>query len=148
VQSLNKFQEEVGGPLRGGDPGIRLVEPADGACGACAPEVPPAFAPRLPKFLLVPLQHVFGSEELSSLSPPVGERIPKPYVALNAEDAAALHVAEGDAVEVELAGAVYKAPVTFRTGLPSGVAGLPVGLPGMPVKNLPAWGKVVRGAVT
>ena len=28
VQALNKFQEEVGGPLRGGDPGVRLVEPA------------------------------------------------------------------------------------------------------------------------
>ena len=28
VQALNKFQEEVGGPLRGGDPGRRLIEPA------------------------------------------------------------------------------------------------------------------------
>ena len=27
VQALNKFQEEVGGPLRGGDPGQRLIEP-------------------------------------------------------------------------------------------------------------------------
>ncbi len=27
VQSLNKFQSEVGGPLRGGDPGQRLIEP-------------------------------------------------------------------------------------------------------------------------
>ncbi len=28
VQALNKFQIEVGGPLRGGDPGRRLIEPA------------------------------------------------------------------------------------------------------------------------
>ena len=28
VQALNKFQDEVGGPLRGGDPGRRLIEPA------------------------------------------------------------------------------------------------------------------------
>ena len=27
IQSLNKFQAEVGGPLRGGDPGKRLIEP-------------------------------------------------------------------------------------------------------------------------
>ena len=27
VQAVNKFQEEVGGPLRGGDPGRRLIEP-------------------------------------------------------------------------------------------------------------------------
>ena len=28
VQSLNKFQQEIGGHLRGGDPGKRLIEPA------------------------------------------------------------------------------------------------------------------------
>jgi NADH-quinone oxidoreductase subunit G len=27
VQALNKFQQEIGGPLRGGDPGVRLIEP-------------------------------------------------------------------------------------------------------------------------
>ena len=36
VQSLNKFQEEVGGPLRGGNPGRRLIEP---------PGAPPAAGP-------------------------------------------------------------------------------------------------------
>ena len=30
VQALNKFQDEVGGPLRGGDPGERLIEPTQG----------------------------------------------------------------------------------------------------------------------
>ncbi len=29
VQALNKFQQEVGGPLRGGDPGKRLIEPPE-----------------------------------------------------------------------------------------------------------------------
>ena len=45
MQALNKFQEEIAGPLRGGDPGVRLIEPpvadADdaGATGA-APSWP------------------------------------------------------------------------------------------------------------
>ena len=30
VQGLTKFQEEVGGALRGGDPGVRLIEPRPG----------------------------------------------------------------------------------------------------------------------
>ncbi len=30
IQALNKFQDEVGGPLSGGDPGERLIEPAPG----------------------------------------------------------------------------------------------------------------------
>jgi NADH-quinone oxidoreductase subunit G len=27
VQSVTKFQNEAGGPLHGGDPGVRLIEP-------------------------------------------------------------------------------------------------------------------------
>ena len=29
VQALTRFQEEVNGPLRGGDPGRRLIEPSE-----------------------------------------------------------------------------------------------------------------------
>lgn len=29
VQALNKFQQEIGGPLRGGDPGVRLISPSE-----------------------------------------------------------------------------------------------------------------------
>ena len=34
VRAVNKFQDEVGGPLRGGDPGVRLIEPHFGGCAA------------------------------------------------------------------------------------------------------------------
>jgi NADH-quinone oxidoreductase subunit G len=36
IQALNRFQEEIAGPLRGGEPGVRLVGPGDG------PRQPPA----------------------------------------------------------------------------------------------------------
>jgi len=148
VQSLNKFQEEIAGPLRGGDPGVRLIEMGEPASGMQISEVPSAFTPRLPEVLLVPLYHIFGSEELSSLSPSIGERIPQPYLALSAEDAAALDVREGSAIEVELEGTIYKVPVAVRARVPSGVAGMPVGLPGLRVTGLPAWGRIIRGSVT
>ena len=55
VQAVNKFQDEVGGPLRGGDPGRRLIEPptrpGDAMCDAV---VPAAFEPRAGEWLVVP----------------------------------------------------------------------------------------------
>jgi NADH-quinone oxidoreductase subunit G len=43
---VNKFQSEVGGPLRGGDPGRRLIEPAQNDGDAYFEAVPALFAPR------------------------------------------------------------------------------------------------------
>ena len=44
---------------------------------------------------LLPLYHIFGSEELSLSAPGVAELAPKPYVALNAEDAKRLRRRSG-----------------------------------------------------
>ena len=92
VQSLNKFQSEVGGPLRGGDPGKRLIEPtqlnpAQMSKALFFDDIPEAFIARKDEWLFVPLFHIFGSEELSSMSPAIAELSPKPYLALNEDDA-------------------------------------------------------------
>ena len=152
IQGLNKFQEEVGGALRGGDPGVRLIEPAPTSDAAYFQGIPAAFQPRSSEWLIVPLYHIFGSEELSRLSPPVAERAPGAYVALNPTDAWALQVSVGDTVEVRLdsrlrgndtqEGALFRLPVKIRPDLPAGVAGL--GLSGLTVSCLPGWGSIVR----
>jgi NADH-quinone oxidoreductase subunit G len=144
VQALNKFQSEVGGPLRGGDPGQRLIEPAQVAKATYFTEAPAAFRPRDGQWLVTPLHHIFGSEELSALSPGVAERSPQPYLALNLHDAVARRVSEGDEVELVLDGVVYRLPVRFHPALPRGVAGLPVGLRELPWAALPGWGTVSR----
>ncbi len=46
VQATNKFQQEVGGPLRGGDPGIRLIEPDMSTMPSFFISLPNAFEPR------------------------------------------------------------------------------------------------------
>ena len=76
VQAVNKFQDEVGGPLRGGDPGRRLIEPSAGTPPPYFDRVPPAFEPHADEWLSVPLHHIFGSEELSVLAPGIAERMP------------------------------------------------------------------------
>jgi NADH-quinone oxidoreductase subunit G len=142
AQALNKFQSEVGGPLRGGDPGRRLIEPALPRKAAYFEEAPAPFRRRDGEWMVTPLYHIFGSEELSALSPRVAERAPQPYLALNPDDAGALRVNEGEDVELVLDGAVYRLPVRFHPALPRGVAGLPSGLRELPWAALPGWGRI------
>ncbi|MGE0130566.1 MAG: NADH-quinone oxidoreductase subunit NuoG [Blastocatellales bacterium] len=144
VQALNKFQSEVGGPLRGGDPGQRLIKPAQAAKVSYFKETPAAFRTRDNELLVVPLHHIFGSEELSALSAGIAERAPQPYLALNPDDASARQVNEGEEIGLILNGAVYRLRVRLHPALPRGVAGAPVGLRELPWADLPGWGRVER----
>jgi NADH-quinone oxidoreductase subunit G len=139
VQALNKFQDEIGGPLRFGDPGIRLIEPSAHAAPHYFYDIPDAFL-RKGKWLIVPLHEMFGSEELSRLAPAVSERVPAPYIALNPEDAASLHITDGTIVRVNLDAMTCRLPVRMRAALPPGVAGMAAGLLGSISVDLPAWG--------
>lgn len=142
VQALNKYQTEVGGPLRGGDPGVRLVEPAPDAPGRYAETVPRWFEPRRGEWLVVPLSHIFGSDELSVHTPGIAELAPEPYLALNADDARALGLEAGHVTELTVGGATYPLPVRLSTALPRGVAGVPAGLPAVAGLALPAWTRI------
>jgi NADH-quinone oxidoreductase subunit G len=142
VRAVNKFQDEVGGSLRGGDPGVRLIKPTSGAAPHYFDGVPEAFVKRGGDWLIVPLYEIFGSEELSRLAPAVAERNPQPYLALNADDAASLHITEGAMVTVTLAGEVSHLLVRVRPALPAGVAGMVAGLCGSIGNLLPAWGQL------
>jgi NADH-quinone oxidoreductase subunit G len=144
VQALNKFQAEIGGPLRGGDPGRRLIEPAPDAAISYFKEIPSA-EPADGEWILVAVHHIFGSEELSMATAGVAERSPRPYVALNADDAAELGTAVGEEVEVAWNSRRHRLPVRLMPSLPRRVAGMPVGLPGWPGLNLPACGRIFRG---
>lgn len=124
-QSWNKFQDEVGGHLKAGDPGVRLIEGA----GALAyfTQVPAAFVAGS-SLKAVPLYHLFGSEELSSRAAPVQSRIPQPYVAVAAADAARLGLSEGRSASVKVGSQLLTLDVRVSQSLATGTVGLPVGL--------------------
>ncbi len=143
-QSLNKFQEEIGGRLHGGDPGVRLLQPPPGARADHYQAVPEAFEARQDVWRTVALHHIFGGEELSAQAPAVAERAPRPYVALNPRDAQALSVAEGESAQVDLNGTRLDLPVRHRPELPPGVAGLPAGLPELAGVWWAAWARIER----
>jgi NADH-quinone oxidoreductase subunit G len=132
-QSWNKFQAEVGGALQGGDPGVRLIEPAsDSAAARYCEDIPVPFVARSGEWTVVALTHIFGSEELSARAAPLASLIPSAYVALNDVDAERLEAAEGCLMEVTLPGGAVQLPLRRRPDLPPGTLGLPRGLPGSP----------------
>jgi NADH-quinone oxidoreductase subunit G len=140
VQSINKYQQEVGGPLRDGDPGVRLFEPVQNGQFTFFMSEPETFAPAEGKLRMVYLYHIFGSEELSSHAPGIAERSPKAYIMLHASDANKLHLSENQLLAFEVDGQPYRLPVKINPKMPEGVAGLPYGLQGLPYVELPAWG--------
>jgi NADH-quinone oxidoreductase subunit G len=142
-QALNKLQHEIGGPLKGGPGGQRLLTPTDErALGEYGGSVPGPFTPREGRWLVVPLYEVFGSEPWSARGEAVAERVPEPYIALADADAGRLELEDGDRVGLSLGGRELDLAVRTGIGLPEHVAGLPVGLPEMPAGvgvELPAW---------
>ena len=143
-QAWNKFQEEIAGPLRGGNPGVRLIEPSAHPKQQHFREVPARFQPRIGEWLLVPLYHIFGSEELSMHSPGVKQLSPGAYVAVNSQGAERLGVHSDDLVEFTVAGTAYRAPVRIRADLPEDLAGIPVGVDFLRGVLLPVWARIER----
>ncbi len=145
VQSVTKFQEDIGGPLRGGNPGRRLVEPGTGAPGPYFAGVPPAFERREGFLLVVPGYHIFGSEELSVLAPAIAELAAKPYIGVNSQDAAEFATDKNGLMEIAFSKISYHLPVKLLPTIPSGLAVVPVGLAGLQWNGLPFWWKYARG---
>lgn len=140
-QAWNKFQDEVGGHLRAGDPGTRLIE-SQGDRLSWFASVPKAFSPAQGTWQAVPFYHLFGSEENSSKAAPIQERIPAAYVALAKSEADRLGVNDGAMLAINLAGQTLRLPLRINEELGAGLVALPVGLAGIP----PAFaGKSVDG---
>ncbi|SDR09357.1 NADH dehydrogenase subunit G [Pseudomonas grimontii] len=140
-QAWNKFQDEVGGHIRAGDPGTRLIETQGDSLNWFA-AVPRPFNPAQGTWQVVPLFHLFGSEETSSKAAPVQERIPEAYVSLAKSEADRLGVNDGALLSVSVGGQTLRLPLRINEALGAGLVALPKGLAGIP----PAiFGKTVDG---
>jgi NADH-quinone oxidoreductase subunit G len=136
IQAVNKFQSEIGENLRGGEAGVRLLEPAGSGTPAWFTEIPSRFEASPGQWLLVPVPHVFGSEELSRWAPGIAQLVPEPYVAFNREGALAF------GQQVECLG--HRLPVKLAPELPDGIAGVPAGLPPFAGLDLPMLASLRR----
>ncbi len=130
-QAWNKFQDEVGGHIRAGDPGTRLIESTGDALNWFA-AVPRPFNPAQGTWQVVPFFHLFGSEETSSKAAPVQERIPAAYVSVAKSEADRLGVNDGALLSLNVGGKTLRLPLRINDELGAGLVALPKGLAGIP----------------
>ena len=102
-----------------------------------------SFEPRAGEWLVVPLHHIFGTEELSALAPAYRRAQPQSHISRSIQTMRRdLGLAAGDEVQLRLRRRnsadgltpcnpepKYRLPVRFKPELLHGTAGLPVGLP-------------------
>uniref|UniRef100_UPI00289E055B molybdopterin-dependent oxidoreductase n=1 Tax=Atlantibacter sp. TaxID=1903473 RepID=UPI00289E055B len=129
-QAWNKFQDEVGGKLRHGDPGVRLIEASETGFGYFS-DVPAGFEAQEGQWRIAPYYHLFGSDEMSQRAPVFQSRMPQPYIKLNPADAAKLGVNAGARISFNYDGQTVTLPLVISEGLTAGQVGLPMGLPGI-----------------
>lgn len=129
-QAWNKFQAEVGGSLKAGDPGIRLYERNDVQQIAYFDRVPAAFAPAS-DWRVAPYYHLFGSDEMSQRTDVIQQRMQDAYVMLSAQDAAQLGLKAGDTAQFECDLQTFALPIRVSDQLARGLVGLPLGYPGI-----------------
>lgn len=133
-QALHKFPAETTAPRPPGGAHCFVAFPPPAETGPTA--FPAPFSPPAQGFTLIPLPLFFGGDELSAHAPATAERMPPPFIGLDAAEAARIGAAPGDILEIRHEERTFSLPWRPLPGLPAGVAALPPGLPGVPV--LPA----------
>ena len=146
-QAWTKFQDEVGGHLRSGDPGVRLIH-SSGTAQEYSRNIPPAFVADTERWTAVPLYHIFGSDELSARAAATNTLLEQPYAALNPADAERLGVQEGSLIKVQTRQQSLSLVVRILRELQSGLVGLPYGLSGMPHLDFSSTVQLGTGAVS
>lgn len=129
-QAWNKFQDEVGGSLRFGDPGVRLIEASISSL-TYFDKVPTAFNLESKHWIVAPYYHLLGSEEMSQRSEVIKQQMPMPYLMLNTYDATKLNLTIGSIIEFICGGQTLRLTLRCSKALSHGQIGLPIGFPGI-----------------
>lgn len=126
-QAWNKYQDEVGGHLKGGDSGVRLFDRL-AKRPARSYIAPAAVLANAESFRLVPMHHIFASGEFTVKTPAMETRIPEAMFAVGEQDANRLNVQDGQRITVKTGDTTISLPVQVIEYLPTGYIGYPVGL--------------------
>ncbi|MGU5764668.1 NADH-quinone oxidoreductase subunit NuoG [Aeromonas allosaccharophila] len=126
----NKFQDEVGGHLRAGDPGRRLLEVTEDTLGWFT-TIPAPFK-AAEALQVVNYAQLFGGEELSARSPVIQARMNEPELVLNPADAQRLALHAGSQVSFSWGGSHWQLRLRLSEQLNAGLVGLPLGVNGLP----------------
>jgi NADH-quinone oxidoreductase subunit G len=140
VQALYNYLDD-NGSLKGGNPGIRLIEPSGTGKRAYAVQVTHNQKVSKDELMIIPVYRIFGSDELSSVGRSIAQRIEQPFILMNQKDADIFSLIEGDIVQLELLKIRLTLKVKIGNSFHQGMAGVSVNLPGMPFIDIPGSGK-------
>ena len=141
VQAMYNYLDEPNASMKGGDPGVRLIEPARASKNVYFKQETKISKVNEGEYQIVPVYQIFGSEELSSNGPSILQRIQDPFVLMNQKDADILIVKDGDHVQLELLNTKLKVKIKIDKSLVQGFVALSVNLPGMLFVEIPGSGK-------
>ncbi|MFB3946763.1 NADH-quinone oxidoreductase subunit NuoG [Aeromonas veronii bv. sobria] len=132
----NKFQDEVGGKLRAGDPGRRLLEATDPQAEGKEllgwfTTIPAPFK-AAEALQVVNYAQLFGGEELSARSSVIQARMNEPELVLNPLDAERLALHAGNQVSFSWGGSHWQLRLRLSAQLSAGLVGLPLGVNSLP----------------
>ncbi|WP_277810242.1 NADH-quinone oxidoreductase subunit NuoG [Chromohalobacter canadensis] len=123
-QAWNKFQDEVGGHLRAGDPGVRLLGPLPGDYDYTR-TLPARFAARDDQWLAVPQARLFGGDETSARAEPIQARMAETRFTMSRGTAERLRMSPGVPLTFNLGERRLTLPVAISDAWPDGVIGVP-----------------------
>jgi NADH-quinone oxidoreductase subunit G len=144
VQSMYNYLNQPNGSMKGGDPGIRLIEPTQNRKISYFNINSKNVDLKEGEWLIVPVYQIFGSDELSSVGPSLAQRIREPFVFLNQRDAEILSIEDNNLVRLLISKIELKLKVKIENSLQPGLAGLSVNLPDVPFIDLPCHGKIFK----
>ena len=125
-QSLQKFQAETGGPLKGGASGVKLIKSSGSGVSVTCDQT---FSFTLEKNFrrLVPIYSLHGSEEMSHHTKEISQLAGLPFIVLSDKDADNMKVSDGDGVVVT--GENLKTSISVRVSsrMAEGCAGYSAG---------------------
>jgi NADH-quinone oxidoreductase subunit G len=141
---MYNYLDEPNGSMKGGDPGIRLIESGEEHNNSYFDINNQISEYQKDKLLVIPVYNIFGSDELSSAASAISQRISEPLLFMNQEDAEKLRIRNGDLIQIKIAETKIKIKVKTGNDLPQGIAGLSVNLPDMQFIELPGSGIIQK----
>ncbi|CDZ16523.1 NADH-quinone oxidoreductase subunit G [Candidatus Johnevansia muelleri] len=143
-QACNKFHNVVGGNLRFGDPGIILFNKKKKIKNLKLNYFKYShniFKKQINNWQIIPIYHLFGSEETSSISKPIQKCIPEPYVLFNYKDIIKLGLNKYSKIYINVN--TYKLNLSIRISnvLPHGIIGIPI-LSSIPSDIFGSWATI------
>ena len=123
-EAINKFQQEINGPLKGGEAGLRLLDGAQGLPLASVALIP-SITIGVGQILAHGQSHLFGSDQASHLSTALRQRSGALSARIHPDTAAQMGLTDVIEVCVELAQAQWHLPLTLDASMAMDILLLP-----------------------